>query len=393
MRRHSISETGAVDRPQNDARSSGFRDSGAASVTQRSNQFDQIQVLRGYAATSVALLHVLYKLDPAVGTNYFNNVWYDLGSGVDVFFVLSGFIIVYVSGRHFGNPAYRRVFLYRRITRIIPIYWFYTTLMLVLILLAPRIVPQSSTTPMHAIASYLFLPWPDAHGRIGPVLGLGWTLLYEMMFYAIFALLVGFRMWRAIWITALLFSALVLLRVFWGAPLPFYLDYWSNPIILEFVAGAVIGGLFLQHDNRFDWRIGIALTAVAFAWYIAAEQVDSLTTQQRIFRLGIPSALMVFAFTFCTKGIPEGLKWPRWMIEVGDSSYSLYLSHFFTIGAALAVLKGLNLLPLLPPLVWIPLLLGFCALAGILSYRLIEKPALTLARANEARLMGRLRVD
>lgn len=357
-------------------------------ATPRGRKLDQLQVLRGYAATAVALLHVLFKIDPAVGTNYFGNVWYDLGSGVDVFFVLSGFIIVYVSGSHFGNSSYRSIFLYRRIARITPIYWFYTTLMLLLILLTPQLTPSSSTTPLHTIASYLFLPWPDAKGRLGPILGLGWTLLYEMMFYAIFAVMAGFRMWRAIWSTLLVFAALLALRIVFGQTLPFYLDYWSNPIILEFMAGALIGGLFIQYDNRFDWRIGLALISAAFAWYIAMEQIGMLAMQERIVRLGVPSALIVFALTFCTSGVPENLKWPKWLIELGDSSYSLYLSHFFTVGAALAILQALDVLPLLPPPVWVAILLCLCIVAGMISYRLIEKPALAIARRYEPRLLS-----
>lgn len=356
--------------------------------TKSTIRLDQLQVLRAHAAILVVLAHIFYKLDPVFGTQMFDNMWYDLRSGVDIFFVLSGFIIVFITARQFGNPAFRPTFLYRRVTRIAPVYWVYTTIMLAIILAAPMLSPSVKTSPLHTLASYLFLPWRAPAGGLGPILGVGWTLLYEMMFYVAFSAVIGLRMWRAIGVLGAAFAGLVLVRVLFFPNLPFYLEYWTNPIILEFVAGAVIAGLYLQYSTRFHWGYAAGLIAVSFAWYVAARQMPAFQEQERIFRDGVPSALIVLALTFGTKGIPAGVSWPRWLVFLGDTSYSLYLSHFFSIGIVMVVLERLGLLQRMPAEAWILPLLGACIAAGALSYLLIEKPVMKLARRHESKLPG-----
>jgi len=351
-------------------------------------RLDQLQVLRAYAAMVVVIAHIFHELDPVFGTQMFDNMWYDLRSGVDIFFVLSGFIIVYVTAGKFGQGGFRSTFLYRRVTRIAPVYWFYTSIMLAIVLFLPALSPSVKTSPMHTAASYLFLPWRSPTGGLGPILGVGWTLLYEMMFYVVFSLVIGLRMWRAIGVLGLVFGGLVLVRVLFFPGLPFYLEYWTNPIILEFLAGAVIAGLYLQFAKRFHWGFAAALIAFSLAWYVAARQVPAFLEQERIFREGVPSALIVLALTFGTKGIPAGLTWPKWLVLMGDASYSLYLSHFFSMGIAMVVLEKLGLLPLLPAEAWILPLLAACVVASIISYYVIEKPVMGFARKYEKVLTG-----
>lgn len=337
----------------------------------------------------VALAHIFHELDPVFGTHMFENVWYDLRSGVDLFFVLSGFIIVFVTGRHFGNASYRPNFFYRRITRIVPIYWVYTSLMLAIVLAAPSLAASVKTSPEHTIASYLFIPWPNPDGALGPLLGVGWTLLYEMMFYVTFTFVIGLKMWRAIGALAVVFIGLVVARALFHTQMPFYLDYWSNPMILEFLAGAVIAGLYLQFRTRFHWALGLGLTLFAFAWYAIGWHMPAFAGQERVVLLGIPSALIIFALTFGTKGLPAGLKWPHWLVVVGNSSYSLYLSHFFTIGASVAILEKLGLIQRLPAVSWILPILAVCVIVGLVSYLLIEKPVMEFARRQEPKLRKR----
>ncbi|MCA8899785.1 MAG: acyltransferase [Hyphomonas sp.] len=361
-------------------------------VKARQGQLDQLQVLRAFAALIVALEHVFHELDPVLGTHLFGNMWFDLQSGVDLFFVLSGFIIVYVTRDWFGNASFRNTFLYRRITRIAPIYWVYTTLMLGVIVLAPQLTTVQ-TSPLHTLASYLFVPWPFPTGGIGPILGVGWTLLYEMMFYVCFAFVVGMRMWRAIGTLALLFGSLVLLRIAFFPNMPFLLSYWSNPIILEFLAGAVIGGLYLQFGKRLHWGVAAGLVAFAFFWLVLAKQVPAFEAQERIFREGVPAAIILFALTFGTKSLPANLSWPKPLVQLGDASYSLYLSHFFSIGLTLAIAGKLGIMGWFPPIVWIGVLMAACITVGMVSYLLIEKPVMNLARRHDPKRRAAVTAD
>ncbi|MEL6323741.1 MAG: acyltransferase [Pseudomonadota bacterium] len=349
----------------------------------RPQQLVQLQALRAYAAVIVALVHILHDLDQTTGTHYFYTTPFDLKSGVDLFFVLSGFIIVYVSAPFMGEVSYRPRFLFRRLTRIAPAYWLYTSLMAIIVLGLPQLAPNTTTSPIHMISSYLFLPWPAPDGALGPILGVGWTLLYEMMFYLVFSLMIGLRLWRAIAATGAVFLSLIALRFSFGTSLPFYLDYWSNPIILEFLAGAVIGGLFVSSNRRFSWPLGAGLITLAFAWLVGVHQIDALKALPRVIALGVPSAAIVFAMTMAAERLPMGLSQPRWLVRIGDSSYSLYLSHFFAIGAGVFILEKSGVLALLPAWAWITPLLGLCIAVGLLSYYLFEKPLMDAARRVE----------
>src|SRR5690606_35064881 len=101
--------------------------------------------------------------------------------GVDLFFVISGFIMVHVSRNQFARPGAPLDFVRRRLVRIVPLYWTMTTLMVAVVLLLPQSVDTATADPRQWIASYLFIPFERASdGMMRPVLGLGWSLNYEM---------------------------------------------------------------------------------------------------------------------------------------------------------------------------------------------------------------------
>ena len=106
-------------------------------------------------------------------------------AGVDLFFVISGFVMVYASERMFGRAGGQLQFITRRLIRIVPLYWLVTPLYLVMALAIPAF--EKSYSVASVVASYLFIPWPRLDGIMQPLVGQGWTLNYEMFFYAIFA--------------------------------------------------------------------------------------------------------------------------------------------------------------------------------------------------------------
>ena len=153
-------------------------------------QIRSIQALRAIAALLVTLGHLEHEAAslPAATTGY-APILVDLtGAGVDLFFVISGFVMVYASHDLFATPDAARRFLTRRIARIVPIYWLVTTLFLA-IMAASHVLSSAPPTWSEIAKSYLFVPYMPHGGEVmQPVYKLGWTLNYEMFFYAVFAL-------------------------------------------------------------------------------------------------------------------------------------------------------------------------------------------------------------
>lgn len=160
----------------------------------KNNYFESLQFLRALAATLVCIEHILYE----IFVSFRNNPdampsWVTPGlpfvSGVDIFFVLSGFLMVYTTQTMVGGSKKSSwaVFLKKRIIRIVPLYWFYTSLMIAVLLIAPQLFGKAQADFWHFVQSYLFIPHERPAGGIRPVLSLGWTLNYEMFFYMVFA--------------------------------------------------------------------------------------------------------------------------------------------------------------------------------------------------------------
>src|SRR5215216_4637338 len=252
-------------------------------------------------------------------------------AGVDAFFVISGFIMVHASARMFGAPDGGRIFLARRIARIVPIYWAVTTLYLAIALALPHVLNAELLGWPYVLASYLFVPVTRPNGLVQPVYGLGWTLNYEMFFYALFALAVG-RSRRAavVGLGAVLAGLVVIGRVF--GPLPQPLQFWTDPIILEFVYGMTLGLLFAE-----GVRLGpVARTVLAIAAIVVLTAVATryvmFATPYRALVYGVPAAMLIAAVAFGREDRARG-RFAGTGAAIGDASYALYLIHPFVIRA------------------------------------------------------------
>ena len=285
-----------------------------------------IQVLRGAAALSVAFLHIEQAAGAFVGRPG-QSPWPWLRAlpweaGVDVFFVISGFVMAYSSARLFGKPGAMRWFLARRVARVVPLYWLFTTLTLAVALGLPRVLndPISGGWP-GVVASYLFIPWPRQDGAMQPLFRLGWTLNYEMLFYGVFApfLLGGRRAGAAGVILAIgaLAAAGQFLR-----PMNPQIGFWTDPIVVEFGYGVALGAVRTE-GARLPRAGRLLLLGIGVAAF-AAVGVDD--TQRRALSYGLPAACLV-------AGAALGPGWSgrsalsRLPLRLGDASYALYLVH------------------------------------------------------------------
>lgn len=286
-----------------------------------------VQGLRALAAFFVAFAHIGHD---AVQNGGDPNFWLapalgfiPWGAGVDVFFVISGFVIVHASAPLFGTGRAGAItFLHRRFARIIPLYWIMSALFLVVLLLSRSAIHGDIGGPLYIAASFLFLPWPRPDGVMQPPLGLGWTLNYEMFFYAAFAPFLFLPRPRAVIAAILVLGSFVAIGHFHPFAAP-QLAYWSNPIILEFCAGMVLAQLFAAGVTL---PVTLRLTLPLLA--LTGLHLASILPAWRIVGFGVPAIMLVAAAALAPA--PATLsRASRLLVRLGDASYAMYLVHPF----------------------------------------------------------------
>ncbi|MCK8458454.1 acyltransferase [Sphingomonas faeni] len=319
--------------------------------------FLRIQVLRLVAAVLVVAYHA-----QLTALSYFGGSMpyplLDLGSyGVDLFFVISGFIIVFIGSSREKHAA---VFAKRRFQRVVPLYWIVTTLTFVLTHI-PGLARNNVSGTLHLVQSFFFLSWLNG-AETYPVLNVGWTLEYEIFFYAIAAIAMALtpRPWLA---TA--FAILIL--VLTGQGTSFFLQ---NPIILEFVFGMTIGA-YLYDRRSFPWMLaGTALVLATLPVSGAA---------WRVWMFGLPfSGVVALAIYADLHKKYVGTILP----ELGNASFSIYLVHVIAISCVCKL--GVIVVPRMPVAVIIPVITLLAIVAGYILYRLVEKKLIVIFHRRRA---------
>lgn len=331
-----------------------------------------LQALRAIAAMLVIFVH-LDKSMHAVGLPSFG------GSGVDLFFVISGFVMVHTTkdgSRTAGQ------FAKDRIARIVPIYWLMTIAVFALAIALPRLFQSTEADPIQLAKSLLFIPFMKQSGLIQPVLFVGWSLDYEMFFYALFAIgLLASRYWIGLaWVVA----ALVLLVV--GAPLTGWrgvaATFYTKPIMLEFALGIGLA-LVLDRTSRSApgaarWGV-LLLGAIALGLAVAGPEI--WPRAPTLFTAGLPATVVVGSAIVVER-------W-GWRLEsdlvllLGNASYMIYLSHPFVSQVAEKLNAHFHSRPLIAA--GIVLALGAAALVGVVLHKLVELP---LSRGARTLLAG-----
>lgn len=324
-----------------------------------------IQILRFVAAVSVIAFHALGVAPDGhkVPESVISFVLSYGGRGVDLFFVISGFIIFYATAGRDLTPA---EFLRRRVERIVPPYFFVIFAVTALAMTWPAFDTPGWYTLRHILKSLAFVAFTD--GEM-PVVYVGWSLEYEMYFYLAVALLMAATRdpWRNI---VVIFSALAIVGRIPGveAALGNY-AFFVDPLILEFVLGVIVGRVFVT--GRADW---LMLAAAACA--IAA--VLSTDPTQRVIISGIPSALLVMAAAFLSRKRTNP-SWPeRALARLGDASYSIYLAQVETVTLAGTFVAGL--IPAIPPLLLLATTSAIVVALGLLLNIAVERPLLRFSR-------------
>jgi len=288
-------------------------------------------------------------------------------SGVDLFFLISGFIMVYTTRNMDHGIRTTLRFLGRRFIRIAPPYWILTTVAVAISVLAPAMTDYRPSLG-HIVASYSFIPWLDLRGFAEPPVRVGWSLNFEAFFYLVFGLaLLLPRRWLPatllIWATT---SVLVGVVIGAAGPIPAML---ASPLLLEFVAGAMIACLWLQGRILPFWQASIAVV-VGFA---AIYELDRFVPDwPEAVKFGIPSVLILAGAV----GIERHIRFPeRSVLEsLGNWSYSIYLTHVLSLACFGKIIVALRLYEFLPNVVILLIDLGFAVAVGAAMSLLVERP-------------------
>lgn len=329
----------------------------------------QLQIVRAVAALIVVVFHARNELNHRGFADPFPDL--TIGAfGVDLFFVVSGFIMVVASERLFGRPGAAGPFLARRVLRIAPLYWAFTAAFALIALRLGHLPGHPRASLAHIVASFLFLPaLRPEDGAYFPVYSLGWTLNYEMFFYVCFALTL--RLARARAVAALSAALIGLVSVGRLVALPWPLFYWADPIVLEFMFG-----LWLGLAHRAGWRVpvraGVALSLTALAG--VAAYVPSIDSAQawRGLAWGVPAAALVAS----ALGMgASGTSWPaRALTRLGDASFSLYLVHSALFIAIHDVVSRVTDPHRFDPVAYAVLLVAASVAAALALFRFFEAP-------------------
>ena len=336
-----------------------------------------IQSLRAVAALMVVLLHCTEMWALRVQTGSSDAIWQHGAAGVDIFFVISGFIMT-VSSRHLvGEPLGWLQFIKNRIVRIVPLYWLLTTLKLVAVVAAGGLVLRSELSPGFVAASYAFLPLVDSAGHFRPLLPVGWTLTFEFMFYLVFSFTLA-RKADALRVALPVLGAVAIVGLYRTDSWPVWTVLF-DPIVLEFIFGIAIARLMLA-----GFRLPPALALFAlFAGFAVIVSVAPAVENLRVVVWGLPAALIVAGAVSLERDLGHVV--PKWLLAMGDASYSLYLSHGFFLAALGATIRLLGWTsPVAEGVTMIAGLAG-SALVALAVYAAVEKPMLRMLRTGRLR--------
>jgi exopolysaccharide production protein ExoZ len=258
------------------------------------SKIEYIELLRFLAAACVVCVHL-----PPISAGAF---------GVDLFFIISGFVMMYST-----NFSVKNFFL-KRVIRIIPLYWIFTIGVFAIAIIYPELLNNTKANFSELIKSLLFIPFNKNGTGHFPILFLGWTLNYEIYFYLIFGVCSIF-FYKVRDLVCSLF--LILIVIIFNSNQSFILGVYSNPIVVEFIFGMI------AYRTLWLKKYDIHSLLLIFLCVITL----SMFPQSRAITLGLPMLVIFYIFHFFF----SGKKMLNSIYYLGGCSYSLYLTHPYII--------------------------------------------------------------
>lgn len=327
------------------------------------NQLISIQYLRAIAALMVVLHHARnpreWLFNPLEGSNAF-------ACGVDIFFVISGFIM-YVAARNENHVD----FLGRRVIRVVPLYWI-ATFSFLAIQTKFHIWLVDLDKLIQVVQSLLFIPHyhPNSTEHIWPYLIPGWTLNYEMLFYFIF--FIGLLLNRPLLVSSLAICSLFSIGIFLN-PEAAALKAYTRPILLEFLCGLWIAWAYTK--GVFNGFVPLVII-VGFVILLSLPLID---TGQFAIAIRILASSMIIAGALL---LGNQIQHFKLLNLLGDASYSIYLTHtVISLGVSRRIWRQVPIDGWAQFVGWIMLALVVSSIVGVFVHLYIEKPVLRWLRS------------
>ena len=342
-----------------------------------------------FVAASLVVLHHCWTLITVPGQADFGST-FEIGAiGVDIFFVISGFLMIFITAQRKQGPV---EFFVSRLLRVGPPYWVVTGAMVAMLIYAPRMFGSTRFNLAAVVTSLAFVPWPhptdggvNAIVEILPIMHFGWTLNYEMAFYSLFAMTLFVAPKYSCELSSVVILALVFLGLV-GKSDHFAFEFYSSPIMLEFVFGMIVGKFYV---NGFTIPAKNAVLLFFLAAVVVAAVSDisiTRTTPLRWLLWGVPSALMFFSVISLEKrGSIAASSTLRFL---GDSSYSVYLTQLFTLGGFRLMWRSLRLSGNISDTLMIGSAYVACIGVGMLFHIAVETPLVRWATSIRKKLFA-----
>ncbi|KAA0548486.1 acyltransferase [Bacillus sp. BGMRC 2118] len=333
-------------------------------------QLSSLQGIRALAALLVLVSHAT-AICMSWGVNYLGGIFYAGNLGVDLFFVLSGFIIFYIHHKDKNENGLVKKFFIKRFIRIYPIYW------IALLILVPfelfiagfGIAPENYYQIGTHIKAFLLYP------QVYQPLSVSWTLTSEILFYMIFGVVLFSKFKKiaigvfGVWVVA---SALTAFYV----PTNYVVLCLLYPTNIEFVYGILVAYIVLNYKVKQGPLL--IVTGTILSILAMANAIHGYIDIDRIFAFGIPSAMIVLGCV--SLEFSRELNIPRVITYLGDASYSIYLTHFPALYLIHKLFVNLGLLNILHIQVLMTIVVIATVAFGCLFHSYIEKPLLIVLR-------------
>jgi exopolysaccharide production protein ExoZ len=295
-------------------------------MSSKSSRWESLHFLRAAASLVVVAHHVPQFLATRVP---YAVDQFDAGAvGVDIFFVISGFVMYCATAR---RPPPWQDFLAKRAIRVIPMYWLVTIAVTAAVWCVPSAFAQFRVPGDAFVKSLLFVPVYDPQGDIRPVIAVGWTLHFELMFYALVSLALPFSGRRASLVAAAIVFASSAACALLGMPQAYSPWQLLGPIVMEFALGVALAHML--HSTRLlsrpvALRIAASCAALALAAYLIMQPtIRGGVTMERFRYWGIGSLAIVGALALLEPELVRIQRMHRVYSTLGDTSYALYIIH------------------------------------------------------------------
>ena len=313
-------------------------------------RFLNLEALRLFAASNVVFFHLIGALNSRGITFPLGDFFEGWGaSGVDIFFVISGFVI-WTSYQN-SKPNFR-VFIVARLRRIVPIYWILTIAAITIVLVAPSLFGNTILSPKWVIGSMFFVSAPLGYSY--PILYQGWSLEYEMLFYGLVAVSLLLFPRRNPW----LFTVVGLLVIITLQP--------NFVIVIDFILGLFAAFLYARFGDKISVTFFWVLFSLGVSTYLGT-LFTNFDFGLRVLFFGVPGFILVLGLS----GIPQ-LKSKQWA-KLGFASYSIYLLQWFSVPLVTIAIVSLNQFVSVTEIVVLPFLAALIV-SGYFFSEWVDKP-------------------